>query len=145
MSDDFVDDTDENPDFHPSNPDRKRPFSFLGPQKSLDFSKPSTSTYTSLSPPQHRYIDLWYRSAWTQQAYSFCCIASGATSQSQTVLLIGLELGVVIFPYIGLGLEMDPEEAALGLEEGLGPEVGRAWQNLDLQHNGAHKVATGKK
>lgn len=57
-SDDFVDDTDEDPNFHPSNPDRKKPFSFLGPRKSLDFSKPSTSTDTCLSPPQHRYIDL---------------------------------------------------------------------------------------
>lgn len=51
-SDDIVDDTDEDPDFHPSNPDRERPFSLLGPWKTLDFTKPSTSTDPSLLPPQ---------------------------------------------------------------------------------------------
>lgn len=39
----------------------------------------------------------------------------------QMMLLIGLGLGKEIFPYMGLGLEVDPD-----LEAGLGLEVGGA-------------------
>lgn len=47
---DIVDDTDEDPDFDPSNPGcKKKHFSFLGPRKTLDFSKPGPSTSTGHS------------------------------------------------------------------------------------------------